>query len=56
LIVIDGKEYKPEQISAFILKKLKEDAEKFLGEHITQAVITVPAYFNNSQRNATKAA
>lgn len=56
LIVIDGKEYKPEQISAFILKKLKEDAEKFLGEHITQAVITVPAYFNDSQRNATKAA
>ncbi|MCR5412073.1 MAG: Hsp70 family protein [Patescibacteria group bacterium] len=56
LIVIDGKEYKPEQISAFILKKLKEDAEKFLGETITQAVITVPAYFNDSQRNATKAA
>lgn len=56
LILIDGKEYKPEQISAFILKKLKEDAEKFLGEHITQAVITVPAYFNDSQRNATKAA
>lgn len=56
LIVIDGKEYKTEQISAFILKKLKEDAEKFLGEHITQAVITVPAYFNDSQRNATKAA
>jgi len=56
LIVIDKKEYKPEQISAFILKKLKEDAEKFLGEHITQAVITVPAYFNDSQRNATKAA
>ncbi|MCF7835018.1 molecular chaperone DnaK [Candidatus Gracilibacteria bacterium] len=55
LIVIDKKEYKPEQISAFILKKLKEDAEKFLGEHITQAVITVPAYFNDSQRNATKA-
>ena len=56
LIVIDGKEYKPEQISAFIWKKLKEDAEKFLGETITQAVITVPAYFNDSQRNATKAA
>ncbi len=55
LILIDKKEYKPEQISAFILKKLKEDAEKFLGEHITQAVITVPAYFNDSQRNATKA-
>ena len=56
LIVVDGKEYKPEQISAFILKKIKEDAEKYLGEKITQAVITVPAYFNDSQRNATKAA
>ena len=56
LIVVDGKEYKPEQISAFILQKLKTDAEKFLGETITQAVITVPAYFNDSQRNATKAA
>lgn len=56
LIVVDGKEYKPEQISAFILKKIKEDAEKFLGNTVTQAVITVPAYFNDSQRNATKAA
>lgn len=56
LIVVDGKEYKPEQISAFILQKIKEDCEKFLGEKITQAVITVPAYFNDSQRNATKAA
>lgn len=55
LIVIDGKEYKPEQISAFIIKKLKEDAEKFLGTPITQAVITTPAYFNDSERNATKA-
>ena len=55
LIVIDDKEYKPEQISSFILKKLKEDAEKFLGTSITSAVITVPAYFNDSQRNATKA-
>lgn len=56
LILVDGKEYKPEQISAFILQKLKADAEKFLGESIAQAVITVPAYFNDSQRNATKAA
>jgi len=56
LISIDGKDYKPEQISAFILQKIKEDCEKFLGEKITQAVITVPAYFNDSQRNATKVA
>lgn len=56
LIVVDGKEYKPEQISAFILKKIKDDAEKYLGETVSQAVITVPAYFNDSQRNATKAA
>ncbi len=56
LIVIDGKEYKPEQISAFVLQKIKQDAEKFLGAPVTQAVITVPAYFNDSQRNATKAA
>ena len=56
LIVVDGKEYKPEQISAFILQKLKNDAEKFLGETVNQAVITVPTYFNDSQRNATKAA
>lgn len=56
LIVVDDKEYKPEQISAFILKKIKEDCEKFLGETITSAVITVPAYFNDSQRNATKVA
>jgi len=56
LLVIDSKEYKPEQISAFILQKIKQDAEKFLGEPVTQAVITVPAYFNDSQRNATKVA
>ena len=46
--------YSPSQISAFILQKLKEDAEKYLGETITQAVITVPAYFNDAQRQATK--
>ncbi len=56
LIVVDWKEYKPEQISAFVLQKLKTDAEKFLWEPVTQAIITVPAYFNDSQRNATKAA
>lgn len=56
LIVVDWKEYKPEQISAFVLQKIKADAEKFLGSPVTSAVITVPAYFNDSQRNATKAA
>lgn len=56
MIVVDGKEYKPEQISAFILGKIKEDCEKFLGTPITSAVITVPAYFNDAQRNATKVA
>jgi molecular chaperone DnaK len=56
LVVIDGKEYKPEQIAAFVLQKIKADAEKFLGQPVTAAVITVPAYFNDSQRNATKVA
>jgi len=51
---IEGKEYTPQQISAIILQKLKADAESYLGESITQAVITVPAYFNDSQRQATK--
>ena len=51
---IYGKEYTPQQISAFILQKIKRDAEAFLGEKVTKAVITVPAYFNDNQRTATK--
>jgi len=51
---IYGKEYTPQQISAFILQKIKKDAEAFLGEKVTKAVITVPAYFNDAQRQATK--
>ena len=51
---IQGKSYRPPEISSMVLKKLKTDAETFLGETVTQAVITVPAYFNDAQRQATK--
>lgn len=53
-VKIEGKEYTPQEISAMILTKLKNDAEKYLGEKITEAVITVPAYFSDAQRQATK--
>jgi len=55
-VEIDGKKYTPQEISAKVLMKLKEDAESFLGEEVTEAVITVPAYFNDSQRKATQEA
>jgi len=55
-VTIDGKKFTPQQISAFVLQKLKRDAEAYLGEKITDAVITVPAYFSDAQRQATKEA
>ncbi len=54
VVHIEGEDYTPEQVSAMILQKMKTDAEKYLGETVTDAVITVPAYFNDSQRQATK--
>src|SRR5207253_2827637 len=54
VVRVRGKEYTPEQISAFILQDLRKTAEDYLGEKVTDAVITVPAYFNDAQRQATK--
>ena len=53
-VTIDGKDYTPQEISAMLLRKIKEDASAFLGEEVTEAIITVPAYFNDNQRQATK--
>jgi hypothetical protein len=53
-VKIDGKEYTPQEISAMLLRKIKDDASAYLGEEVTDAIITVPAYFNDNQRQATK--
>ena len=53
-VKVEGQAYTPQEISAMILRKIRQDADQFLGEHVTQAVITVPAYFNDNQRQATK--
>jgi molecular chaperone DnaK len=53
-ITIEGKDYTPQQVSAMILQKLKADAEAYIGGKVTNAVITVPAYFEDAQRQATK--
>ncbi len=53
-VVMNDKEHSPEEVSAMILSKIKADAEAFLGEPVTEAVITVPAYFDDAQRQATK--
>ena len=53
MFCLAGKEFTPQELSAFVLRQLKQDAEKYLGEDVTEAVISVPAYFNNNQRAAT---